>query len=96
MLIQHGFGFPLAICTVNIIFSILLFSKISTISIEHLLRIGWITNAWLIMKQTEHSHRLHQQDYTHERGGLNEDLAESDIMDIAAEDSWNAYVGIRS
>ncbi|KAK9768410.1 hypothetical protein K7432_001010 [Basidiobolus ranarum] len=97
MLMKHGFVFPVAICVVNIIFSILLFSKISAISIDHLLRIGWIANAWLIMKQTENSHYLHKQGLEFDNSELHETtiLSNHKDIDLQVEDSWSRYLGVK-
>ncbi|KAK9711034.1 hypothetical protein K7432_008062 [Basidiobolus ranarum] len=95
MLIQHGFALPIVICAVNIVFCALIFSNLSFISVEHLLRIGWITNAWLIMKQTEHSHYLHKKENIYEESNLPINNNENRYKDEEANDSWDLYIGVR-
>ncbi|ORX87742.1 hypothetical protein K493DRAFT_385770 [Basidiobolus meristosporus CBS 931.73] len=95
MLIKHGFALPVVICIVNIIFSILMFSKIPAITVEHLLRIGWITNAWLIMKQSEHSYYLHKRDQVFESSNLQTAVMSASQQDLNAKDTWDLYLGVK-
>ncbi|KAK9712087.1 hypothetical protein K7432_007360 [Basidiobolus ranarum] len=60
MLMKHGYIFPILILSFNLLFAVLTFTNVTGVSMGHLLRIGWILNSWLVMKQTEHSHKLHQ------------------------------------
>ncbi|ORX97891.1 hypothetical protein K493DRAFT_313901 [Basidiobolus meristosporus CBS 931.73] len=102
-IIRQGFTFPLAICFTFIILAALLLANVAHANTVQLLTICWVLNSWLITKQMDFAHSIHQQDRAaaakliHNKIALTQASHQHDALSLASEDhpvNWDIYLGI--